>query len=53
MFEIHCDFCGQIINTQQCYYSLETKGPLSAFEPKLDVCPECFNVLKNLKKKED
>lgn len=49
MIEIHCDFCGQIINSQQRYYGLETKGPLSVFEPKFDVCPDCFNALKNFK----
>lgn len=53
MIEIHCDICGQIINTQQRYYCLEPKGALSVFDPKFDVCPDCFNSLKNIKEKKD
>lgn len=54
MIKVHCDICGQIIDIRQKYYGIEAKGPIgSAFEPKLDVCRDCFNVFKNLKERDD
>lgn len=55
MIKVHCDFCGQIIDTKQRYYGIESKGPAinCVFEPTFDVCPDCFNTFKNLKEKKD
>lgn len=53
MIELHCDICGQIIDTKQRYYCLDAKGPNGVFEPSLDVCSNCIIVLKNLKERDD
>lgn len=49
----HCDFCGQIIDRKQRYFELDSKGPNSFYELPMDVCLDCFKVLKSLKEKKN
>ena len=53
MIKVHCDFCGQIIDTKKRYFELDPKGPDGVFGSSLDVCPDCFDFLKNNKEYKD